>query len=200
MRILLITLVSSIFLILTFSCHRKGSPEDLKNIDSLIAINDSIGVALAEVDSSAILRSRETFANHWKIISPMVDSLAVKNEVRTDSMWQYISLYEAKDRQVKKLMRRYRHMMDVYKINRHQLSTFHQSVANGQIPSDSVPIYTSREGLEVYALQQEVQLYLDDLISSAATLDSLHHFAPAAIDHYKNAFRKHTRVTVKKTK
>ncbi len=177
------------------SCFRKGSQEDIAKVDSLILINDSIGAALDQVDTTGILNSRDTFAANWSRIKPLVEAIPEKSEITGDSMWQYITLYEAKDRQVKKLIKRMRYMSSAWKTNQHQLSTLRESVYKGQIPADSVQIYIQREALEVMTLQEEVRLYLDDLISSSGVLDSLHRLAPAAIGHYQAENQKHQRKT-----
>lgn len=186
-------LVCLLILPLLTSCLRKGSQEDIAKVDSLIQINDSIGSTLALVDTAGILISRDTFAAHWSQIKPLVETISEKGDVMNDSMWQYITLYEAKDRQVKKLIRRFRYMNSAWKTNQHQLSTLRESVYKGQIPADSVQLYIQREGMEVLSLQEEARLYLDDLISSANVLDSLHRYAPDAIEHYQAAVQKHHR-------
>lgn len=193
MRNIRFVLVILVIIPLLTSCFRKGSADDLAKVDSLIQINDSIGSALAMVDTTGILVSRDTFAANWGRIKPLVETISEKGEVKNDSMWQFITLYEAKDRQVKKLIKRMRYMNSAWKTNQHQLSTLRESVYKGQIPADSVVLYIQREGIEVMTLQEEARLYLDDLISSSGVLDSLHRIAPAAIGHYQAEVQKHLR-------
>jgi hypothetical protein len=189
---LLITAASWILLCCLMACNSGGSKSELNKIDSLIVINDSIGVELDKVDTSHVKSSRAAFAENWKVIEPLIDSLSDPEKVRHDSMWSFIMAYENKDRIVKRLMKHYHQMITINSINRQQLSSLKVSIRNRTIPSDSVEEYISREGEEVMNLRNEMLLFSNDLQVSLLALDSLAQSAPQAVEYYKTLlFRQH---------
>lgn len=181
----LIPFLALVTLIVFTSCNRKNAAT-LNNIDSLIVVNDSCGQMMLTIDSIHILDSRKIFADNWKVINSLIDSIGNPDLIQNDTMWNYITMYENQDRSVKKLVRRYQRLMNVYHENKHQLTTLKESVRRNKIPEDSLQAYVSMEGLEVFHLQKETFLYMPDLRSGIAVLDSLHQYAKGAIVHYRS--------------
>jgi CMP-2-keto-3-deoxyoctulosonic acid synthetase len=167
------------------SCTRTKSPESILHIDSLIVVCDSTGMLLNQVDTNKVILSRKRFAEYWSQIRSSIDSMEHAEEIKGDEFWNYITLYEANDRSLKKLIRRYNNLKSRYLENKNQLLTLRASVNKNQIPEDSLVYYIFTEGVAVAETQHEADLYVPELLKTVHVLDSLHPYAPEAVAHYQ---------------
>lgn len=192
---LAISVVALLTGLIAASCTRTKSPESIRHIDSLMRVSDSTGMLLSQVDTNNVILSRKRFAEYWKQIRSSIDSTEHAEEIKGDEYWNFITLYEANDRSLKKLFRRYNKLMTQYQENRNQLLTLRASVNKNQIPEDSLVYYIFTEGVAVAETQHEADLFVPELLKTVHVLDSLHPLAPDAVAHYQKI-----RSKLKKTK
>lgn len=183
----LISVLSLLILtqLFSYSCRNEQEKKALQKIDSLIVINDSVGVFLSQIDSSKVLASRELFADNWKIINDILDSIDDAEMIRNHEYWDYITTYEANNRALRKLLLKFNNLNYNHRTNSVQLATFRQSLRRSQIPTDSLDFYISLERAPVIDVERESYLYMPALISSFNALDSLHQYAPDAIREFR---------------
>lgn len=179
--LLTVILATAIF----FSCNSSKYEDELNKIDSLIVINENIGMMMAEGDTALALEARAEFAKNWKIIQEVVESIEDVEMIRENEYWPYITNYEAKDRALKKLIRKYKSMDNARRENEIQLSDLHNSVRRNQIPADSIEMYINMESIAVYNLEHDVNMYLPEFINTLHLLDSLHQYTPDAVNSYR---------------
>lgn len=180
-----VILLFSVTLLIS-SCNSLVRSDEVRTIDSLIMVNDSVALALLEIDTLKLLDAREVFARNWVTIKLLVDSLEDTKDLREDSLWQYIVTYSATDRSVKKLYKRYNRLMETQQENLHQLQTLRQSAKRDKIPSDSLIMFIAEEAMAVYNTQHEVMMYMPELKRTVLALDSMHQYVDKTVEHLRD--------------
>lgn len=173
-----------------FSCNSSKYEDELNKIDSLIVINDNIGRMMAEGDTVLALEARAEFAKNWKLIQEVVESIEDVELIRENEYWPYITNYEAKDRALKKLIRKFNSMDNARRENVKQLSDLRNSVRSNQVPSDSIEIYINMEAIAVYNLEHDANMYVPEFIKTLHLLDSLHQYTSDAVNSYRMLLEK----------
>jgi hypothetical protein len=175
-----------VLLTMAFSaCQNPKHPDEIKQIDSLLVIHQQTALFLSQVDSVHAKASRDTFAARWSEIREGIEANPDVVEVKSDPWWDYATLYEANDRSVKKLLRRYQRLTEKHRMNQLQLNTFRTSVKKDQIPADSIPVYLISERDAVLGVHQETSVVVPELVRTLEVLDSLHAYAREAAVHYR---------------
>jgi hypothetical protein len=167
------------------SCGTRHHPDELNKIDSLIVINDKSGHMLAEVDTIQAIEARKIFAENWKKIREVVESIDDVESVRDNDYWAYITQYESYDRSLKKHFRKFNKMKSSQQENAKQLSDLFTAVKRDQIPEDSIPLYIRMETIAVLDLQMQVEQLIPQMQGTIRTLDSLHQYADEAYKKYR---------------
>ncbi len=179
-----------ILTIIGFACHTHRFDGELNQIDSLMVINDSMGSILADVDTVALLKARQTFTLNWKKINDILDSIEDAGQIRGNEYYTFITQYSNTDRSLKKHHRRFMRLSQLQAENGSQLKDLYASVKRNQIPEDSVPVYILNEASAVSALQQDVLKYMTGVRNEVQVLDSLHQYASEAIASYRKTLKK----------
>ena len=184
MKVFAVVFGAIMWMIMVSSCQSSQHADEIRQIDSLLVVHQETASLLNQVDSLHAKASRDTFARNWSGIRAVIEANPDVIEVKNDPWWNYATLYEANDRGVKKLLRRYFRLLENHRLNEAQLTAFRSSVKNDQIPSDSIPLYLISEKEAVNRVQHETSLVVPELMRTLEVLDSLHAFAGEASAHY----------------
>lgn len=172
-------------LMAVFACNNGRYSEEIKQIDSLLVIQQQTELIMKQIDTMHAQSSRDTFALYWTGIREAIEANPDLVEVRHDPWWDYAMLYEGNDRSLKKLLRRYLRLAEKHRMNQTQLSALRTSVKKNQIPADSIPIYLITEGVEIQGVHREATVIVPEMKRTLEVLDSLHAFAGKAAAHYR---------------
>lgn len=172
-------------LFLTGACQNNEFADEIKQIDSLLAIHQETNAILMQVDTVGAKSSREIFAGKWGDISEAIEEVESEEMVRDGGKWEFITLYSANDRSLRKLLTRHYRLLERHERNGDQLNALRQSIRRSHIPKDSVEHYVMSETMYISETHQEVVHFTPELIKIHRTLDSLHQYADEALQYYR---------------
>ncbi len=179
------TLVLLIALLGGGGCKESPFADEVHQIDSLLLIHEGTAAMLQQVDTSGAIDTRMVFADHWKRITAAVDAIEEYELVRQSPYWEYITLYSAHDRSLRKLLTRHNRLLEAVNTNEVQLKTLRSALLNNQIPADSVAYFLHTESVQVVEANKEVMFYTPELIETHKRLDSLHRKAEEAALYFE---------------
>jgi len=172
-------------LLVSGACRNTEHADELKQLDSLLTVHQATHTLLAQVDTNGAKASRAVFAENWKEITEAIDMIGDVDQIREGSNWEFITIYSANDRSLRKLLTRHYRLMEASTKNGAQLRQLRADIARNRIPSDSVDFYLFSESRYVAETHKEAAFYTPELISTHKVLDSLHNHAGEAIARYR---------------
>ncbi len=168
------------------SCRSANERYLLKQIDTLMDMHEETASLIKMVDTNAVNSSRQAYSDNWKKMMMVIEEIEDIKLVKESEYWNYITLYESKDRQLKKLLRRFNNMYERHKVNETQLKTFRNSVRRDQIPGDSVQYYLEVEGAAVNDLNREAKAWIPEIVVTKNALDSLSNIWGDAFNYFSD--------------
>jgi hypothetical protein len=173
------------FMIAGNGCKESQFADEVRQIDSLLVIHQNTAETLRGVDTTGAIHTRSLFADKWKRITKAVDSVDDYELIRQSPYWEYITLYSAHDRSLRKLLARHNRLLEASNTNLIQLNTLRSAILKNQIPADSVAYFLHMESLPVVETNKEVMFYTPELIETHKRLDSLNLKADEAASYFE---------------
>jgi hypothetical protein len=172
-------------MLFSVACRNTEHADEIRQLDSLLIVHQETHSLLAQVDTIGAKASREIFAGHWKEITEAIEMIDDPEQVRGGAQWEFITIYSANDRSLRKLLTRHHRLMEASTKNGAQLRQLRADIGRNRIPSDSVDFYLFSESRYIAETHKEAAFYTPELIATHRVLDSLHNHAGEAIARYR---------------
>jgi hypothetical protein len=150
-----------------FSCGGSKYKAELKTIDSLNTVIDSIQAKLSGIDTVKI---KNDFKDYMSNISKLKKYF---NDKKEDSTWQLMTSYGAVKSSLKSFIREYPGYYSEIKFSRGQLDSLKIDIESGNLQQDKIKEYTKTEAEAVSILKTNVRMSVEGTQLKLKLLDSL---------------------------
>lgn len=161
--VLIVLIVSAAF----FSCNESKYKAEIKTIDSLNVVLDSIQNKLGEIDTVKI---RSDYKEYIANVSLLKKNF---NDKKEDSTWLLMTSYGAVKSALKSFIRDYPGFYSEIKFSRNQLDSLKADIKSGDLQPEKVKEYTKTECEAVSNLKTLVTASVEGAQSRITLLDSL---------------------------
>ncbi|NTW33933.1 MAG: hypothetical protein HGB12_15180 [Bacteroidetes bacterium] len=163
-KLIFFALCSSVFFI---SCNNIDHSKEIKKIDSLYTVIDSIEGKIIKADTAKI---RTVFNEYLNNIGLIKENF---NDKKDDSIWKVITTYGIIRKPIKDFLKKYPDYYDEIKFSRKQLDSLKTDLKNDKIPENKISEYTKTEADAVNSLMQQVTVSTDVVNARLQLFDSL---------------------------
>ena len=163
------------------SCNNNKHPKEIKKIDSLITVIDSIEQNLINADTAKIRSVYNIYLNN-------IDQIKENfNDKKEDSTWSVITTYWIIRKPLKEFFKKCPHFFNEINFSKKQLDSLKTDINNNNIPENKISEYTKTEADAVNNLMQEVSVSINLVNDRIHLFDSLNPKVIKVIEKLKKA-------------
>jgi len=163
-NLIFLTLILLFFFI---SCKNNNHSKEIKKIDSLYTVIDSIEKNLIKADTAKI-------KGVFKVYLHNIEQIKEKfNDKKEDSTWSVITTYGIIRKPLKDFLKKIPGFYDEIKFSKKQLDSLKTDIKNNNIPDNKISEYTKTEADAVNNLMQEVNISINLVNARLQLFDSL---------------------------
>lgn len=159
-----ITLAIAAFL---FSCGSSKYKAEIKTIDSLKSVLDSVQLKMGEVDTSLIEKEYKEYSENISLLKNYF------NDKKEDSAWQTMTRYGAVRVSLKPFAKNYLQYYSEIEYSRKQLDSLKSDVEAENLGKEKIREYTKSEADAVINLKTRVASAVEGAKTGMRLLDSL---------------------------
>jgi DNA polymerase I-like protein with 3'-5' exonuclease and polymerase domains len=149
------------------ACKNNKHVKEIKAVDSLYTVIDSIEKTLASIDTNNIRLTYKTYSENINLLK--------KNfkDKKEDSVWSVMTTYGIIKKPLKSFINDYPDFYSEIEYSRHQLDSLKIDINAGNIKDDKIAEYTKTESEAVYNLKQQVEISVSTAKERLKLYDSL---------------------------
>jgi DNA polymerase I-like protein with 3'-5' exonuclease and polymerase domains len=149
------------------ACTSNKHVKEIKAVDSLYTVVDSIEKILSGIDTNKI---RLTYKEYSENISLLKSNFKDKKE---DSVWSVMTTYGIIKKPLKSFINDFPGFYSEIEFSRHQLDSLKIDINSDNIKADKITEYTKTEAEAVYSLRQQVEISVNTTRERLKLFDSL---------------------------
>jgi len=149
------------------ACKSNKHVKEIKAVDSLYTVIDSIEKTLAGIDTTQI---RKTYKTYLDNIGLLKKNFKDKKE---DSVWSVMTTYGIIKKPLKSFISDYPGYYSEIEYSRNQLDSLKIDINSGNIKDDKIAEYTKTEAEAVNSLKQQVEISVNITKDRLKLYDSL---------------------------
>jgi DNA polymerase I-like protein with 3'-5' exonuclease and polymerase domains len=149
------------------ACTSNKHVKEIKAVDSLYTVVDSIEKILSGIDTNKI---RLTYKEYSENISLLKSNFKDKKE---DSVWSVMTTYGIIKKPLKSFINDFPGFYSEIEFSRHQLDSLKIDINSDNIKADKIAEYTKTEAEAVYSLRQQVEISVNTTRERLKLFDSL---------------------------
>lgn len=149
------------------ACKNNKHVKEIKAIDSLSTVIDSIALTLSSIDTNKIRITYKTYSDNINLIK---NNFKDKKE---DSVWSVITTYGIIKKPLKSFINDFPVFYSEIEFSRQQLDSLKIDINNGDIKDNKIAEYTKTEAEAVISLKQEVEISVKTTKDRLKLFDSL---------------------------
>ncbi|MFH0865251.1 MAG: hypothetical protein V1904_03600 [Bacteroidota bacterium] len=150
-----------------FSCNESKYRAELKTIDSLNIVLDSIHNKLGEIDTILIKKEYKEYLGNIELLKKYF------NDKKEDSTWKIMTSYGAVKSSLKQFISDYPGFYSEISFSRTQLDSLKKDIKSGDLEKEKIKEYTKTESEFVSKLETLVNLSVGRAKLKLELLDSL---------------------------
>lgn len=162
-----------------FSCNESKFKAELKTIDSLNVVLDSVQIKMGEIDTVIIKKAYKEYLANIALLNKYF------NDKKEDSTWQLMGSYGAVKTSLKPFTKNYTEYYSEIEYSRKQIDSLKSDIESGNLEKEKIKEYTKTEAEAVSKLMIIVVSSVDGAKTGLKLLDSLNPKVDKVIERLK---------------